>query len=88
MKIMSENQKVGIYWEDVRVYEGDGLYDPTQAYTEGEMVVDESGYILIKNPETIIISKDRPMNHPKKKSLFYYIPKSLITKITKYESEK
>lgn len=89
MKKNKNNKKVviGVYWDDVRVYYDDGIYDSTFAYTEGILTEENKEYLLIKNPETVIVDDTKTRNHPEKKPKFYYIPKSLITKIVFYEKE-
>lgn len=90
MKKMEKNKNnketvVGVYWDDVRVYHNDGIYDSTFAYTEGILTEENKEYLLIKNPETVIVDDEKTRNHPKRKPKFFYIPKSLITKIIFYE---
>lgn len=87
MEKNKNNKKVviGVYWDDVLVYHDNGIYDSTFAYTEGVLAEENKDYLLIKNPETVIINNEKTINHPEKKPKFYYIPKSLITKIIFYE---
>lgn len=85
---MKNMQKIGIYWDDIHAYGGGGVHNPSKVYTEGILAEENSEYILIKNPESIIISLNKIKNHPKypeKKVLFCYIPKELITDITYYD---
>ncbi|MBU6214304.1 hypothetical protein KGM48_00455 [Patescibacteria group bacterium] len=75
---------VGVSWNDVRVYHDGGLYGPTPAYTEGSLIVQHDEYVIIQNPETLLMSHEGTKNHPVEAPRFYYIPRSLIQKIEKY----
>lgn len=83
----NEKTIIGVYWDDIRVYHDGGVYDSTFAYTEGFLAEENKDYFLIRNPETVIVNDEKTRNHPEKKPKFYYIPKSLITKIVFYEKE-
>lgn len=89
---MGENKNnkesiVGVYWDDIRVYYDSKIYNSTFAYTEGVLAKETKSYILIKNPETVIVNDGETRNHPEKKPAFYYIPKSLITEIIFYHEK-
>lgn len=73
-----------IYWLDVMSYYYGDFHAPTKVYTEGEIVKEDSYFIIVKNPETILFSESGTHNHPVEKPKYYYIPKSLITEIKRF----
>lgn len=72
---------VSIFWEDIRVYYRDEKHSTSFAFTEGYLFAETDRYLIIKNPETVLVG-DRVRNHPEKKAKFYCIPRSLIKDIT------
>ena len=71
-----KKRQVGIHWRDLHAYSDNERCEPTQAYTEGALVRSRANYVLIQNPETIVLNPLR--NHPQKRPNFYYIPRALI----------
>lgn len=76
--------RIGVYWQDVRVYHDGELYGTSQAYTEGILADLQTDHILIKDPETIITNDTGTKNHPESKPLYYLIPRSLVKDISIY----
>ena len=82
------NSDVGIFWKDIVYFENGKIPNkPTQMYTEGQLYLQTSDSLVIKNPETIIIKKDNMGNYPKIKPTFFFVPKVLITGIEFYEKK-
>lgn len=77
--------KVAVYWRDIKVYYDGGLHGPTTILTEGVLVRNRKNYLLLKNPETLLLDSIR--NHPKKKPRFYWIPKSMITEVVEVNEQ-
>jgi|SRR3989344_7799856 len=76
-----KNDIIAIYWNDIFAYDNTytGLHRPTPMVTEGILLKETNGYIIIDNPETLNIKKRQ--NHPYQKPTRYYIPKAIIEEI-------
>ena len=79
-----QNKKVGIYWDDVHVYHDGDIYGLSKIYTEGIVTIANKEYIIVKNPESIVLNTKKIKNHPSKIPLFYYLPRCIITDIVIY----
>lgn len=82
------NDQIAVYWNDVFVYDEKykQLREPTKMLTEGRLIIETSTYIILDNPETLNLKTIK--NHPEKKPLRYYIPKSMISEIRIVESNE
>lgn len=74
-----KDKEIAVYWNDLRVYHDGGIHKPTPALTEGLLYRETNKYLLIKDPDTLLI--DSIKNHPEKKPTFCYIPKTMITEV-------
>lgn len=86
--IGKQQKEIGVYWNDIFVYDDGGIHEPTKIYTEGILVESNKNFVLIKNPTTIILSGGRIRNHPHKKVAYYFIPKTTIMDIIHYHDDK
>jgi len=90
-RIVCNNVRTGdliiVYWKDVFVYTDDykGPFLPTPILTKGVLLKNTSGYIVLKEPQTLNMYD--MCNHPEKRPLLYYIPKSAVTRIHSIKNE-
>ena len=55
----NQQANVGVYWDDIKVYHDGNIYESVFAYTEGILVEKNKNYLLIKNPETVVINDEK-----------------------------
>lgn len=79
--LCKENDTVAVYWNDIFAYDEkyNGSHKTTPMLTEGILFKETDSYLLISNPETLNLLD--AINHPEKKPLLYYIPKSMIDEL-------
>lgn len=88
IKKMKKGTTVGIFWKDI-VYFENGVVpsSPSSMYTEGKIFSVTANAIIIKNPETMNITRGKLTDHPKELIYisFMIVPRLLVTDIEIYD---
>lgn len=83
-----KSKKIKVFWEDAVIYgpsHGNKFY-LSEKITVGEVVMEDSDFIVLKDPETKAYRRDKKdwaMVYTDKKTTFFCIPKGMIKKIDK-----
>lgn len=80
---MDKNRKIKIFWLDAVIYADKVPSRLARKITEGNLVKERDGYVLVKNPITSIYSEKEKSYIPKegKGHKFFFVPSGMIEKI-------
>ena len=84
--LFKKDSSIGVYWKDL-IYFTNGKIpeNPMLMYSEGKIFSITNSAVILKNPETVAVSKKNIKNHPIEKISFLVIPKLLVSNIEYYD---